>query len=112
MITSAAALISFISFISFIPFIWPFWGPRGAVFVPLMGSRARIRGLSPGLRQALVVSTFIDTAKIQNIFQTTKYLPVFFQVFLQLFSDGKSVSKKVTFSYFFHHFIWILSFFS
>ena len=52
--------------------------PPWAVFVPLMGSRARIRGLSPGLRQALVVSTFIDTAKIRNIFQTTKYLRTFF----------------------------------
>ena len=85
---------------------------RGLSSLPLTGSRARIRGLSPELRQALVVSTFIDTAKIQNIFQITKYLHVFFQVFLQLFSDEKSVSKKVTFSYFFHHFIWILSFFS
>ena len=63
--------------------------PPWAVFVPLMGSRARIRGLSPELRQALVVSTFIDTAKIQNIFQTTKYLRTFFQVFLQLFFEWK-----------------------
>ena len=62
---------------------------RGLSSLPLMGSRARIRGLSPELRQALVVSTFIDTAKIQNIFQTTKYLRTFFQVFLQLFFEWK-----------------------